>query len=126
MRAFGTEAFVKAMAPEMMVHPHVMLSGIGSVTCTWLDMLAKIPGESTRTRLVRDETLVMLRLRLQSFTREHAVSTLLVMLHLLGGDMWSCDEPTVRCHERGIEQMIHLCGDLEKTGRAMIAQFTTA
>jgi len=126
MRAFGTEAFVKAWAPEMMVHPHVMLSGIGSVTCTWLDMLAKIPGESTRTRLVRDETLVMLRLRLQSFTREHAVSTLLVMLHLLGGDIWSCDEPTVRCHERGIEQMIHLCGDLERTGRAMIAQFTTA
>ena len=122
MRAFGTEALIKAWAPEMMVHPHVLLSGIGSVTCTWLDMLAKIPGESTRTRLVRDETLVMLRLRHQSLNRKHAVSTLLVMLHLMGGEIWSCDEPTVRCHENGIEQMIHLCGGIDKIGRVIIVQ----
>lgn len=125
MRAFATEAFVKEWVPEMMSHPHILLSSM-SVTCTWLDMLQKLPGESTRTRLVRDETLVMLRSRQQSFTRKHAVSTLLVMLHLMGGEIWSCDEPTVRFHEEGIEQMIHLCGGMDRIGRVIIAQVTAA
>ncbi|OAG14450.1 hypothetical protein CC77DRAFT_1025855 [Alternaria alternata] len=42
----------------MMSHPHVLLSTVFLVS-NWLDMLAGLPGDSTRTGFVRAEIMGM-------------------------------------------------------------------
>jgi hypothetical protein len=59
MRAFGTEAYVGKRAPEMLSHPHILLSTV-FMACGWCDMRAELLGVSVRTRVVRDEIIGMI------------------------------------------------------------------
>jgi hypothetical protein len=125
MRAFGTEAYVKEWVPMMPSHPHILLSTV-FLACNWLDMKANRSCESTVTSLVRDEILTMLRHRQQSFTPKHAGSTLVVILHLMAGEIWSCNENMLRWHVSGVEQMVLLCGGMDKLSKLILAQVSAA
>jgi hypothetical protein len=40
----------------------------------------------------------------------------MVILHLLVGEMWSCNEKTLRIHESGIARLIAHRGGMEQLG----------
>lgn len=40
----------------------------------------------------------------------------MIILHLIAGEMWSCDEEVLRLHETGVVQLINHRGGLDKLG----------
>ncbi|KAF7679592.1 hypothetical protein GT037_003340 [Alternaria burnsii] len=125
MRAFGTEAYVEKWVPAMMSHPHVLLSAVFLV-CNWLDMLEGLPGESTRTGLVRAEIMHMLRERVQNSHMYDTASTIIIIVHLLAGEIWRCDESILRIHVSGIAKLITLCGGMVNFEKAYVAELSAS
>jgi hypothetical protein len=75
-----------------------------------------IPQESTMTALVRDEIMGMLNERVRHASKDNAASTIVIILHLLAGEIWSCDEKMLKCHVSGIVPFIDLYGGMDRLG----------
>jgi hypothetical protein len=99
----------------MFSHPYVLLSST-ALASGWLDMYSSCPGNSRRTALVKAEIIGMISERLRHFDTKWADSTLLVILNLLGGEAWSCNEKTLRTHESGIATFVPQRGGLDRLG----------
>jgi hypothetical protein len=69
-------------------------------------MHAGCSGDSRRTTLVKAETLGWINERLRQPESQSEDFTLMVILHLLAGEMWNCNEKTLRIHEKGIARFI--------------------
>ena len=112
MRAFGTSSAVSKWVPTLHSHPHILLSNVAIIS-SWLDMVSKTPGDSKRTILIKGEIISMINERLDHPDTRLTNSTLVVILHLLGGEIWSCNEKTIRMHETGVAQFISRRGGLQ-------------
>lgn len=73
-------------------------------------------GDSTTTTMVKVETIGMINERLKNPALQMDDATLIVILHLFAGEMWVCNEGTLRSHKDGIAAFI--------TQRGGLASFT--
>ncbi|KAH7089790.1 hypothetical protein FB567DRAFT_521560 [Paraphoma chrysanthemicola] len=125
MRAFASDSTVKKWLPAMLSHPHILLSSTILVS-TWLDMRAGCSGDSSRTAMVKAETLRMIHERITNPTTELNDSTLMVILHLLAGEMWSCNEENLRTHEAAVARFITSRGGLRSLENRAVVEVAAA
>ncbi|KAF3034901.1 hypothetical protein E8E12_005031 [Didymella heteroderae] len=111
MRAFASDATMKKWLPLMLSHPHIILSAT-VLASTWLDMGSKVSGDSTTTAMVKTETIGMIKERFANRDTQFDDATLIVILHLFAGEMWTCNEQALRVHERGVAAFISRRGGL--------------
>ena len=111
VRAFASDATMKKWLPLMLSHPHIILSST-VLASTWLDMHNKCSGDSATTAMVKAETISMINERLVNPALRLDATTLIVILHLFAGEMWVCNEKTLRIHENGIATIIARRGGL--------------
>ncbi len=90
---------------RVLFEPHLMLSST-ILASTWLDMREGLPGDSKRTGLAKAETMSMINDRLRHPVTQLDDGTLIVIHHLLAGEVWSCNEKTIRMHEAAIARLI--------------------
>jgi hypothetical protein len=83
-------------------------------------------GESITTALVGKEIIDMLNERLRHPNKDNAASTIVIILHLLAGEIWSCNERILQWHVSGIAKMITLCGGIDKLSKAIIAEVSAS
>lgn len=79
-------------------------------------MHAGCSGDSKRTALIKNETLGWINERLRNSATQFEDSTLMVILHLLAGEMWNCNEKTLRIHQSGIARLITHRGGMSSLG----------
>ncbi|CAI6327870.1 unnamed protein product [Periconia digitata] len=111
-RTFSSASTLKRWLPAMLSHPHILLSST-IVACTWMDMHAGVRGESRRTAVVKGEILSWIKGRLNSAELQAHDSTMIVIVHMLAGEMWSCNEQTLRWHEMGVAKLIAHRGGMD-------------
>ena len=111
MRAFASSSTMKKWLPLMLSHPHIILSST-VLASTWLDMRNECSGDSTTTAMVKAETITMINERLVNPALRLDDATLIVILHLFAGEMWVCNEKTLRIHEVGVATIIARRGGL--------------
>lgn len=114
-RGFVTQSTMDKWVPTMLAHSHILLSST-LLASTWLDMHAGCSGDSKRTTLVKSETLGWINSRLRDPTAQFEDFTLMVILHLLAGEMWSCNENTLRIHQSGVARLIAARGGMHVLG----------
>lgn len=121
MRAFGSADTMKKWTPHMLTHQHVILSS-PLLASTWLDMNDGCSGPSRHTAMLRAEILAMLTQRLSCQDTLADETTLIIILHLLAGEMWICDEGLIRVHKEGILKFIVQQGGLDNLSNAALAE----
>lgn len=114
-RAFVSPATIVKWLPSMLAHPHILLSST-LLASTYLDMHAGCSGDSKRTVLVKGETIGWINERLRHPEQQFEDFTLMVILHLLAGEMWSCNEKTLQIHQSGVVRLITARGGMDKLG----------
>lgn len=72
--------------------------------------------------MVRSEILATLDRRLSCQDPLADETTLIVILHLLGGEMWSCDEDVIRTHKAGMLKFVSEQGGLDNLSNPAIAE----
>lgn len=111
MRAFASDSTTEKWLPLMLSHPHIILSST-VLASTWLDMHNDYSGDSPTTTMVKNETFEMINERLRNPILRLDNATLAIILHLFAGEMWLCNEKTLRIHENGIATIISRRGGL--------------
>jgi hypothetical protein len=109
----------------MLSHPHVMLSS-SILASVWLDMLSKNPGDSKQTVLLKDEIIGMINERLQDATTQSSDTTIMVVIHLLVGEISGSNEAALRVHERGIAKLLQHRGGLHRLHNETLAETCVA
>ncbi|EUC38455.1 hypothetical protein COCCADRAFT_82900 [Bipolaris zeicola 26-R-13] len=125
IRTFASDSFHVKWLPVMLSDPEVMLSS-AILASVWLDMHSEIPGESTQTRLLKDEIIGMVNQRLGKKSTCSSDSTIMVVLHLLMGEISGSNEKALRVHERGIAHLLQHRGGLQCLGNEILAETCTA
>lgn len=64
------------------------------------------------TAMVKAETISMIKERLVDPNLQLDDTTLIVILHLFAGEMWVCNEKTLKIHENGVATFITRRGGL--------------
>lgn len=125
-RAFSSPSTMVKWLPAMLSHPHILLSST-IMASTWLDMHEGVSGESKRTMIVKAESIGWINERLRNSATQFEDSTLMIILHVLAGEMWSCNEKTLRIHQAGIARLIAHRGGMERLGgNGAVAQVAAA
>jgi len=120
-RIYSSKSTLEKWLPVMLSDPHILLSST-MMSSTWLDMHVGICGESKRTVLLKQEAIGYINERLRD-ARAYEDSTLAVIIHVLAGEMWSCNEETLRIHQAGIARLIaHRGGMSQLGGDGVVAQ----
>jgi hypothetical protein len=109
----------------LLSHPHILLSAT-ILTSTWIDEQAGCPGDSKRTALIKSETLSMINERLRVPETRLDDATLMVILHLLAGEMRNCNEKTIRIHMSGVARLIAERGGIEGLANETVAEVAAA
>ncbi|KAH8726115.1 hypothetical protein GQ44DRAFT_706427 [Phaeosphaeriaceae sp. PMI808] len=78
VRGFASDMTNKKWLPTMLSHPHLLLNSLVLIS-TWLDMHAELAGDSTRTSLIKAETIGMINERLRSPEARLKDATLMVI-----------------------------------------------
>jgi hypothetical protein len=73
------------------------------------------------TTTVKDEIVAMVNERL-----ENDDVTLLAILHLLAGDMRSCNEEILRVHKEGVVKIINERGGMQALSNSKVAEVAAA
>ncbi|CAA9963799.1 hypothetical protein PTMSG1_07158 [Pyrenophora teres f. maculata] len=92
------------------------------ITSAWVDMRTGCPEESTRTTIAKMETLSIASERLSQPGTQLDNTTLIVLMHLLAGEAWGCNEKTLRTHQYGIVHLISQRGGLSSLGTPGFAE----
>ncbi|KAF2006209.1 hypothetical protein P154DRAFT_422900 [Amniculicola lignicola CBS 123094] len=114
-RSFVTQSTLTKWVPAMLSSSHLLLSA-ALLPSTYLDMHAGCSGDSKRTVLVKSESIGFINERLSDHKTQFEDATLMVILHLLAGEMWSCNEKTIRIHQTGIARLISARGGMSSLG----------
>lgn len=102
-----------------MSQPRLIL-GMTILTSAWLDMQAGCIGDSDRTTTIKAEIRTLIHERMDDPNTRFTDSTLIVMLELLFGEMWNCDEGLIRTfHQSGINILITERGGINRLENAV-------
>lgn len=111
-RVFVSKQTLARWVPAMLAHPHILLSST-IMSSTWRDMLDGVCGESRRTILVKAEIMAWINERLRHADTMCRDDTIMVIIHLLMGETWSCNEKTLEIHMSGMARLMAARGRLE-------------
>lgn len=115
MQAFVSKETMDKWFPAMAVHGEILLSAT-TIVFSWRDMQYDICGDSRRTIVVKNEIINYINARLGKPVHQFEDATLMIILHLIAGEMWSCNEQVLRIHETGVARLIDHRGGLHKLG----------
>ena len=104
-RIFVSKQTLARWVPAMLAHPHILLSST-IMSSTWRDMVEGLCGESRRTIMLKAEIISWINQRLQDPILMFHEHTIMVILHLLMGETWSCNEKTLHIHMSGIARLM--------------------
>lgn len=104
-RIFVSKQTLARWVPAMLAHPHILLSST-IMSSTWKDMVEGLCGESRRTILLKAEIISWINERLQDPVLMFHDDTIMIILHLLVGETWSCNEKTLHIHMSGIARLM--------------------
>ncbi|KAL1602577.1 hypothetical protein SLS60_005993 [Paraconiothyrium brasiliense] len=104
-RIFVSKQTLARWVPAMLAHPHILLSST-IMSSTWRDMLDGICGESRRTILIKAEIISWINERLRHTDTMCRDDTIMVIIHLLMGETWSCNEKTLDIHMAGMARLM--------------------
>ncbi|KAJ6277672.1 hypothetical protein J3E71DRAFT_15856 [Bipolaris maydis] len=125
IQTFASDSFHVKWLPVMLSDREVMLSS-AILASVWLDIHANIPGESKQTTMLKDEIIGMIKQRLLQNSTPSSDSTIMVVLHLLMGEISGSNEKALRVHERGIAYLLQHRGGLQSLGNEILAETCTA
>ncbi|KAF2443475.1 hypothetical protein P171DRAFT_495244 [Karstenula rhodostoma CBS 690.94] len=111
-RIFVSKQTLARWVPAMLAHPHILLSST-IMSSTWRDMLDGVCGESRRTILIKAEIIAWINERLRHADTMCRDDTIMVIIHLLMGETWSCNEKTLEIHLAGMAKLMAARGKLE-------------
>ncbi|OAG01714.1 uncharacterized protein CC84DRAFT_1221199 [Paraphaeosphaeria sporulosa] len=111
-RVFVSKQTLARWVPAMLAHPHILLSST-IMSSTWRDMLDGMNAESRRTILVKAEIITWINERLRHADTMCRDDTIMVIIHLLMGETWSCNEKTLAIHMSGMARLMAARGKLE-------------
>lgn len=83
---------------------------------TWLDMHEGVSADSKRTALVKVESTGWINERLRNTATQFEDSMLMIILHVLVSEMWSCNERTLHINQSGVARLIAHRGGMESLG----------
>lgn len=124
-RVFVSKQTLARWVPAMLAHPHILLSST-IMSSTWRDMLEGLCGESRRTILIKAEIIGWVNERLQHAVTLFRDDTIMVILHLLMGETWSCNEETLHIHMSGIARLMAARAQCEVAAGLDVVGLTTA
>ena len=104
-RVFVSKQTLARWVPAMLAHPHILLSST-IMSSTWRDMVEGVCGESRRTILLKAEIISWVNERLQNAATMYHNDTIMVILHLLMGETWSCNEDALHIHVAGLARLM--------------------
>lgn len=107
--------------PAMLSYPDVLLSS-SIIAAIWLDMHEKRPGDSQQTALLKAEIFDMIKARLQNPKTQSSDSTIMVVLHLLTGEIFGSNEVALRVHEHGLARLLLHRGGLSRLANVPLAE----
>jgi len=84
------------------------------VGSAWDDMASGRNGDSRRTALVKGESIGWINEMLTDPIYQNSDLTLIAICHLLSGEIWACNETTLRIHQIGIAKLIMHRGGMDK------------
>ncbi|ORY15398.1 hypothetical protein BCR34DRAFT_598383 [Clohesyomyces aquaticus] len=114
-RAFVSTATTIKWMPILLANPKALLSST-ALASTYNDMRTGCQGDSKRTMLVKSEIIGYINDFLRDTELQFSDMTLLLILHLLAGEMWNCNEKILRIHESGITRLIRQRGGIKSLG----------
>lgn len=112
-RVFVSKKTLATWVPAMLAHPHILLSST-IMSSTWRDMLDGVNAESRRTILIKAEIITWINHRLRHADTMCRDDTIMVIIHLLMGETWSCNEKTLDIHMSGMARLMAARGRLEQ------------
>jgi hypothetical protein len=98
--------------PMLLAHPKQLLSAT-ALASTHQDMCMGIHGDSKRTMLVKSEIIGYINDMLRDPETQFSNMTLMLILHLLAGEMWNCNEKILHIHQSGITKLVSQRGGIE-------------
>jgi len=124
MRAFGSEGLLsKWFQGEL--DRDVLLSAC-VLASAWIDMHTGCLDDSTRTTIAKMETMRNASERLAQPDTRLDNSTLMVLIHLLAGELWSCNEKTLRTHQYGLAYLITQRGGMDGLENPVFAEISAS
>jgi len=111
-RIFVSKQTLARWVPAMLAHPHILLSST-IMSSTWRDMVDGVCGESRRTLLLKTEIISWINERLRHADTMCHDDTIMVIIHLLMGETWSCNERTLAIHMSGMARLMAARGKQE-------------
>jgi hypothetical protein len=79
--------------------------------------------DSSLTTIVKGEVFAMVTERIKT---SYDDVTLMVVLHLLAGEMRSCNEETLRAHKEGVVRIVSERGGMQALSNIRVAEATAA
>ena len=104
-QSFRSDASMDKWISKILFEPDLLLSST-ILASTWVDMRAGRSGDSKRTVMAKAETMNMINERLRHPETQLADTTLVVILHLLAGEIWNCNENVLRIHQAAVARLI--------------------
>lgn len=109
----------------MLVSPHALLSAT-CLASAHIDMRDHLQNDSERTALVKGEVIRFVNERLSNPATQTDDITITI-LHLLAGELRSCNEAIFNAHELGLERIISQRGGMLRLGgNGVIAEITAS
>lgn len=81
-----------------------------------------LSGDSRRTSMIKSEVISMINEQLRGLDTQLDDVTLSIILNLVVGEMWNCDEDTLKIHELGIARFITQRGGMQCLSRRVISE----
>lgn len=125
LRAFVTVSMMERWLPAVLSDRHLILSST-LITSGWLDMQEGYPGETIRTKMVKDEVYAIAAEHLHDPNVTLKDASILVVDNLLIGEMWDLDENHLRMHQDRIAYLVHKRGGIQSSENATILEVSAA
>lgn len=125
MRVFASDMFNVKWLPAMLSYPDVLLSS-SIIAAVWLDLHEERTSDSKQTVLLKAEIFDMIKGRLQKASTQSSDSTIMIVMHLLTGEIFGSNERALRVHEHGLARLLLHRGGLSRLGNEPLAETCTA
>jgi hypothetical protein len=125
-RLFVASTTVDVWVPVVMTHPHALLSTC-CLTSTYVDMMNGRRSDSETSTLIKNESIIWINHELSNPTTQAADMTIILILHLIAGEVRNCDENVFKIHRSGLERIITQRGGMHQLGwNGLVAQLTAS